>query len=642
MPQPAAGKLILSSYYDGGQRERQFGIGYAQSTARADDLMVTHTVAVPTGDDPVVLVQVAISSESRRGRLTWSEVWGSLMVHLDPAWSHAANRSTFTATHYQSTWLTAEAPHSQHVLHSRKWSGLTEEETEHLAAGYDNPTPKNGSMWDEAPPSPFLAAVPCQGGNTANATTMLANDAASYFSSGTAAKPSYEHKLQFNQTVPERDAALIAATSFDLRPGMITRICYVYGYVPFNASSANQQRETVAKLIATYTPILNSPEGIAATVSKAWKALLPQASMPSRPWLGDEMLWHAYYLRGGVSFDSFYNEYIVDQGTAYRYDFGFQGAARDPLQHMLPLIEMAPHIAKSVLRYTFKEMMPTFNSLDASKISSLPYAMEGRGLVDNGGGGWKADPQAQKYFPDDLDCYLLFAVAEYLLATKDFGFLKESTAFWNSDRTQTVLEAIQRSVTFITEEIGLGEHDLMRMLSSDWDDGYSAKNLVPAQAYNVSESVLTAGLATVALPKIAEVLETLEQNGNAAAAQSAASARKFAEQNRIAIKAAAWNGQWLRRAWLDNETGWVGDIAAKTPGIPRLGYEGVFSAQHGWAYSGGVFEGDEAALNKSLRSLLTHCRTNSTPYGFQYICGPLEKPGSGQQRRRMQFSDAPG
>ena len=73
----------------------------------------------------------------------------------------------------------------------------------------------------------------------------------------------------------------------------------------------------------------------------------------------------------------------------------------------------------------------------------------------------------------------------------------------------TVLEAVQRSLSFIVDEVGVGEHGLIRMLSSDWDDGFSAKDLVPRTAYNVSESTLTAGLVTVALPRIAEVLDTL-------------------------------------------------------------------------------------------------------------------------------------
>ena len=64
----------------------------------------------------------------------------------------------------------------------------------------------------------------------------------------------------------------------------------------------------------------------------------------------------------------------MNAGTAYRYDFGFQGAVRDPLQHALPLIETAPHIAKSVLRYTVKEMMPNFHTMDPNKISRCAEA----------------------------------------------------------------------------------------------------------------------------------------------------------------------------------------------------------------------------------------------------------------------------
>jgi cellobiose phosphorylase len=104
---------------------------------------------------------------------------------------------------------------------------------------------------------------------------------------------------------------------------------------------------------------------------------------------------------------------------------------------------------------------------------------QGRGLIDNGGGGWKADPRAQKYFPDDLDLYLLLAASEYLLATKDTGFLQERVQFWNSNETQTVLGALLRSVEFVVEQIGAGRHGLMRQLSSDWDDGKKTRVFAP-------------------------------------------------------------------------------------------------------------------------------------------------------------------
>ena len=113
----------------------------------------------------------------------------------------------------------------------------------------------------------------------------------------------------------------------------------------------------------------------------------------------------------------------------------------------------------------------------------------------------------------------------------------------------------------------------------------------------------------------------------------------------MAILKHAFNGRWLRRAWLDNVTGWVGDVPVHTPGIPLLGFAGVFSAQHGWAFAGGVFDSDAAALNATVHSLLKYCRSEHMPYGFQYICGPLENPGQSggsSHRRHLQFSDAPG
>jgi hypothetical protein len=39
---------------------------------------------------------------------------------------------------------------------------------------------------------------------------------------------------------------------------------------------------------------------------------------------------------------------MIDQGTAYRYSVGFQGAARDPVQHALPMVDLASATARFV------------------------------------------------------------------------------------------------------------------------------------------------------------------------------------------------------------------------------------------------------------------------------------------------------
>jgi len=78
--------------------------------------------------------------------------------------------------------------------------------------------------------------------------------------------------------------------------------------------------------------------------------------------------------------DNFFNEYILSQGTMYQWAAGTQAAARDPLQHLLPLILTDGDKAKSILRYTMKELAPPA-AHNASQPNNLPYGLIGRGIL---------------------------------------------------------------------------------------------------------------------------------------------------------------------------------------------------------------------------------------------------------------------
>ena len=91
----------------------------------------------------------------------------------------------------------------------------------------------------------------------------------------------------------------------------------------------------------------------------------------------------------------------------------------------------------------------------------------------------------------------------YIAATRDFAFLSEPISLYNqTTNTTTVLDALVRALNFTLQTVSVGRHNLTRMLSSDWDDTLQP----PPSTQNVSESVLTAALATYALPRIASVL----------------------------------------------------------------------------------------------------------------------------------------
>ena len=74
--------------------------------------------------------------------------------------------------------------------------------------------------------------------------------------------------------------------------------------------------------------------------------------------------------------------------------------------------------------------------------------------------------------PDDFELYLLLAASEYVLQTKDLAFLSESFCSFNSSEPRPVIAHLLRATAFVLDIVGVGPHGLLRLLSSDWDDGF--------------------------------------------------------------------------------------------------------------------------------------------------------------------------
>ena len=240
-----------------------------------------------------------------------------------------------------------------------------------------------------------------------------------------------------------------------------------------------------------------------------------------------------------MTFDSFFREPILSQGCVYQYVMGFQGAARDPLQHMLPFIFSDAAIAKGIIRYTLKEIQPD---------GSIPYGIVGCGV-----------PMPSPFLPSDQEMWLLWAVSEYVLATRDKAFLEEKIPLYPRQQVQasdpTVAELTMRSFRHLVDVIGVGEHGLMRVLRGDWNDGIIESQVPPALKDEVAqkgESLLNSAMACYVLDHYARLLsyvgasEVSEEAGAKAAAQ------------RVALRA-QWAGRWFRRAWLGPHLGWLGN-----------------------------------------------------------------------------------
>ena len=271
------------------------------------------------------------------------------------------------------------------------------------------------------------------------------------------------------------------------------------------------------------------------------------------------------------------------------------------------MIHARPTLAKSVLRLSLKQLQRSPYELDPSHPALLPDSLIGAGVARSGS---KGAPE-----PDDFELYLLLAAAEYILATKDVAFLAEALSGYNSTDELPVLTHLLRAANFTLDDVGRGPHGLLRLLSSDWDDGFKP----PATARNLSESVLSSALAALVLPKWASVLRLVGGHSDAAARADA-----FADGLKHQLLTEAWDpAGWLRRAWLGPSMGWVGSSASTDVD------GGVFSAPVGWALLAGVFDDVPARGLQQVGTLLTHCR-GAMPIGFPYRCrqGPLP-PGSG-------------
>ena len=541
--------------------------------------------------------------------VTWVEVWGTQMTQMVTAGGWAgwakhpppplkpsiSSRVQFANAHYKSTFHSVGG--GSGLAQSRTYTGLTPDEAAYVAENFMGPTPlpPGATIWDESPPTVYLDLL--GGGGTRVPT--FANDAVAFFGDGGIAKPA--GVLRMWPGVAEGSTALLASVPATVPANGSVTLRFCFGYA--GKRNTTTMADALRGARRAFAAAGNRPlETFAAQAWAAEDELVHFESKTAPRYLVDEMKWHSFYLRASVTYDEFFGEHIVDQGTAYRYFAGFQGAIRDPLQHVFPVIHTRPDLVRSVIRYSLKELQPNIYSEDPDRPVGLPDSLLGSGVLD-----------PNKPMPDDFEVYLMWTVSEYLLATKDLAFLSDTVTMYNSTTEITVLEGLERALNFTIQTVGLGEHSLLRLLTSDWDDGFKP----PAGAENVSESVLTSSLAAHVLPRVALVLRSA--GGSAALAKRA---DDLAVKIKRGLLEAAWNGHFLRRAWLGPEAGWAGDT-----GEAAVTDRGMYSSPLGFAMMAGLFADEPAKLQAAVSSLTEHCRDKGGwHYGYAYRCNISTAP----------------
>lgn len=596
--------FVLSTYYTGAADsfDRVFGMGYLQKRVTAHHYAVDQVIFAPYGDDPVLISQVTVTNQSNQTvRPRWVEYWGcqnyqfsyrSLMEsgvlggapiaverrhEFSDRFSHRFHKLKAGKGLLETQTFLGRTPKEEQAWQQTKASLKTKP-----TGFFGGPTPPlapGTSMEDLSPPATFLVSLDDRAGG-------YATDAKRFFHGG------IEHPL--GTTVPldndlsaqGPESALFLERQLELKPGESRTLYFLYGYLP--------QGFSVDGLIAKYAA---EPTSLWSESCAKWKANAPLFRTQAHPWVEREALWSSYYLRSGLTYDNFFREHILSQGAGYQYLAGLQGAARDPLQHVLPFVFTDPQIVRQTLRYTLNEIQPD---------GSIPYGIVGHGV-----------PMPCVYNPSDLQLWLLWVASEYVLATRDRNFLHERLPLYPRQEARpddpTVLDLLSRSFSHLTSQIGVGRHGLLRLLNGDWNDSIVYTHLTPeqrAQVVPVGESVLNAAMAAYVFDYYARMLDFTEHR------ELADLPRIKAKEQREAVQA-QWYGRWYRRAWLSEELGWMGE-------------KQLWLAPQPWALIGGCVPAEKVA---TLVTAVDELTRKPSPIGALLQSQPdptmKDEPGTG-------------
>jgi hypothetical protein len=518
------GSNRLSTYYPGNADsfERIFGIGYIRKKVIGHGYNVNQIIFAPFGDDPVLISQIKITNNRDIPvDLRWIEYWGCHMYQ-------------FSSSSFAAVLTGKPGKHPRDVRHeySNKFKhkfeaipnnlGLQEskylEDQEEI---YDPAYPKP-TFLDNFPPKTFLVSL------DAKADALSTNSKEFFGQGGVETPDGLDTKLSNNIDNKGNEVAMFLERNVKLNPGESQTLTFLYGYVP----EGFELESLIGKYKQNYTNLFEES-------CQQWKSSRMELKIRDEPWVNRELFWHYYYLRGAMTYDNYFKEHILSQGHVYQYIVGFQGAARDPLQHALPFIYSNPSIVKEIIRYTLKTVR---------KNGEIPWGITGSGQIL---------PVPIK--PSDQGLWLLWLISEYILGTKDVEILDEEISrypcYGSRVEVVTVREIIDRCYNHISNKIGTGKHGLQRLSNGDWNDNVIFGHISPEnhkEIQKVAESVLNAAMSIFALQIYSDMLKFINED------EMAERVLKYSISQRKAVQA-QWNGNWVRRAWLTEELGWIGE-----------------------------------------------------------------------------------
>ena len=569
--------------------QRIFGIGYFQKKFETNDVELIHSICAPFSDDPVIISEIVLSNKSKKNTpkiIKLINFWDIYLHHiLKSLIVTANNRKQFGKSKFLNLVGTI-FKFSQKLIRTdtdgarRRFDKKfvydvklkSESQTIIIKPRYKKRIPvefNEPSKHNFYPKSIFLSMI------YGSATKAIYNHSQVIKKKKINVNWEQDNFLKEQIIVRNiKNPCVGIGTSLSLNSNGTEKVVCIFGYA---------DESEIENLIDKYKKIiLNS--SILEWNAENWKKSLIDFQCDKDPWLSREIKWHSYYTRSACCFDDYFNLHKFPQGSIYLFGHGLDGAIRDYMFFLDPIIFISPQLAKEYLIYTLSLMEPS---------GKLPYSMYGFG---------KTFTRSVHAKPSDLYLFFIWGILEYVYLTRDFNFLKEKINLYpkSIEKASSVLEKIYTALNYLfSEKVGFGTHDLIKCNDGDWSDGISLMVKNRKKFVKNGESNFNSAFALYLIPKI---LPLLKQNNP--------NLEKLCVENFNILKDAffkTWNGKWFYRGW-DGQ------------GYP-IGDKNIYLEHHTWILISKILDNEKSNI---LINELYNVLDKPSPIG-QYISYPPEK-----------------
>ncbi|MBY8992592.1 MAG: hypothetical protein KGD58_17740 [Candidatus Lokiarchaeota archaeon] len=513
--------------------ERIFGTGYFQKNCNYNGIDIQHSICTPFSDDPVILSEFLISTDSSSEKIKIVDFWDinlhPIIKSLIVSWKNRKKFGKSKLLNFAGRFLKVLLKISRRDTESvrrrfaRKFKYTLSYNTEAnaiiLTPKYKKkpPVAKNEpSKYDYYPKSIFLA--------------MLNQEDAKFFNNKRNLFENNKVLIKWDskdrlRKFKKRELCLGAGLNLNLNNNRKSKIVTLFGY---------EELDKIEPIVKKYKQIVANQSALDWNANQ-WKNSQINLNIKSEPQISRESIWHSYYTRSALFYDEYYKNHRLYQGSVYLFGHGIDGSIRDYVLYLNSLILLNPSLAREFLLLNLSLIFTD---------GRLPYSLYGYG---------KTSSALVHSKPSDLYLFLLWGIEQYISLTRDFELLDENIPFCDKPNSSgtSVSEKINLLIEYLfSEKVGFGEHGLIKCNDGDWSDGISLMVKNRRKFIKNGESSFNSTFALYIIPKVLNMLK----NPNKQFVKS--SLEKLESLKQAILKSS--NGKWFYRGW-DGQGNPIGD-----------------------------------------------------------------------------------